>query len=85
MKYIAIVKTVADLHKPKGVHKKLPKEYPLECKECDSYEEAKALVPGDSHGRVMSAEAYQSYHAGIKIIHRHVVNQKSWWARLWRR
>lgn len=79
MKYVAITKTVADLEKPTKLQKKLPKEYPLECKEYETFEEALAAHP---YGQLMSTEQYNCYQSGIKIIHRHVMNQKPWW-KLW--
>lgn len=74
MRYVAIVKTAKD--SADKLHKKLPAEYPTNCAEYDTEEEAFKAHPGC---RIMSTDAYTHFQEGLQLIYNHVASKKPWW------
>lgn len=62
MDFVVIVKTVADLEKPEPTQVGFPPNYPIECREFDSFEEAYDSCPGYE---ILTAEEYEKFHQSL--------------------
>lgn len=79
MRYVAIIKTVGDFGKDiSELHKGLPADYPVACKEYETEQEAKAAHPGC---KIMDAAHYRGYADGMNMLYKHVKESgtKKWW------
>lgn len=74
--FIVIVTTVGDLETKQPWQKNLPANYPADCREFDSLEDAQKAFPGKM---VMPLAEYQGYARALTHIYNESSLVKPWW------
>ena len=76
--FVAITKTAKD--SKSQLHKGLPPEFPVECKEFETKEQAELECPG---AKVMTVAQYRTYAEVFNLIFEHATTAKKPWFKFW--